>query len=115
MPVARMGENLPQLVGADLADKGALAAQRRESGHGVGSRTARTFDGWSHAFIQCLAAHLVDQRHRSLDQILAFQEAIVGGGKNIDNGVADTDDVERRHIWSFHQDRLKIRPGSLRT
>ena len=89
-----VGEDAPEGIVLDLAGEGAFGAQARHHGDGVGGGPAGAFHGRAGLVIDRRGLGLVDQGHRTLGQALAFQEGVIGLGQNIDNGVADADNVE---------------------
>ena len=92
-------EDAAELIVPDLADIGALTPQRGDAGHGVAAGAPRGLDPGAHRGVKRRGALLVDQRHGPLVKVVLRQEVVVGGDQNIDNGVADADDIEgfRRH------------------
>src|SRR5262249_43834112 len=64
-----------------------------EAGHRVCRRAARTFRARPHCRVQRVGLRLVDERHGALRELLLFQESVVGAGNDVDNGVADADNV----------------------
>ena len=89
-----VAEHAAELVVADLADIGALAAQRGDAGHGVAGGTARHLDPRTHPAVQLFRPVGIDQGHGAFFQAVGFNERIVGMGDHVDDGVADTDNVE---------------------
>ena len=83
-----------ELVVGDLADEGALAAERGDAGRGVAGAAAGGFDRRPHEAVEALGLRRLDQAHRALDEPLADQEVVLDAGEHVDNGVADAEDVE---------------------
>ena len=104
-----MTEHFAELVGTDLADIGAESAETRHSAHGVGSRAATHLDGRTESPIQLNGSIGVDECHRSFREGLALDEGVVGVRDHVDEGVADTDDVETRTIGTSDESAARIR------
>ena len=92
-----MRENLAELIVGDLADEAAACTQRSEPRQRVGRRAAADFLGRAHRVGQFLRARGIDQRHPALGKAKPFDAGFVGGGHDIDDGVADGDDVNSGH------------------
>jgi hypothetical protein len=91
-----MREHPAQRIIGHLADEGRAGAEGRQTGDRVGRRSARDLDRRSHCRIEPFGLGLVDKAHRALDKPLADQEIVLGTGQDIDNGVADADDIKSR-------------------
>ena len=89
-----VAEDAAQLVVADLADEGAAPAERGDPGHGVGGRAAGDLDPRAHGVVERRRPRGVDQGHGALDQSLFGQQVVIGIRQHVDDGVADSDDVE---------------------
>ena len=89
-----MAEDAAELVVVDLADEGAAAAERGHPGDGIGGRAAGELHGRAHGPVEVAGAIGIDQRHGALRQPMGGQEGIVGMAEDIDDGIADADDVE---------------------
>ena len=90
-----VAEDLAQLVAGDLADERAACAQRRHPGERVRRRSARDFLGRTHRVVQHLGLVGIDQRHPAAVEPKLFDQRFVARRHDIDDGVADGDDVER--------------------
>ena len=85
---------MAELIIGDLADKAATLAERGHSRQCVRRRTARHFDRGSHCRVKPFGLFGVDQPHRPLGQTFGSDQRIVGASDDVDNGVADGDNVE---------------------
>src|SRR5262249_759936 len=83
-----------ELVVGDLADIGGLAAKRGDPRDRVGGGAARLLDAHSHPAVERLGLVLIDQGHGALGELLGLDEGVFRLGKNVDNGVADADDID---------------------
>ena len=72
-----------------------ITAWFAQAGNGIGGRAAGDLDGRTHHLIQGLGPIGIDQGHGALDHPLFDQKVFIGIGQYIDDGVADTDDVEK--------------------
>ena len=88
-----VAEHLAELVVADLADVGGPAAEAGDAAHRVGRRAAAHLDRRPERPVQVDGPVGVDQRHRALDELVLAEERVVGVGDDVDEGVADADDV----------------------
>jgi hypothetical protein len=87
-------EDLSQLIVADAADIGGLAAEMRDACHGVGCRAPGCLQAWPHAGVELLGARLVNQRHAALDQPVLCEKLVARLSQDVDDRVADAYDVE---------------------
>ena len=103
--------DIPEKIVAHLADIGAGAAERGKAGHRVARRPARALDRRPHHRIERLGARGVDQRHRPFDERLFRQKCVIGMGDDVDNGIADADDVNSGlgHMPAIIGERCKAR------
>src|SRR3546814_12333389 len=85
---------MTELVVGDLTDEGAAFAGRSHARERVRRRPARYFDRRAHRRIESLGLFGVDQPHRPLGQAFGVDQRVVGAGKNVDDRIADGDDVE---------------------
>ena len=88
-----VAEHRAELVVLDLAHVGRLGAERGERRHGVGARAPGHLDRRPHAIVELDHARPLDQVHGALDQTEALERALVGLGDDVDDGVAETEDV----------------------
>ena len=91
-----VAEDAAQLVGAQLADVAGPAAERGEAGDGIGGRAAGDLDRrgpWRHRAPSPAAASI--RVMVPLFSPCLRQEVFLGMGQDIDNGIADTHDVEQ--------------------
>jgi hypothetical protein len=86
-------EHVAEVVVGDLADVRRLAAEAGDAGHRVGRRAATHLDRRPERLVQADGALGLDERHRTLDQFLRGEEVVIGLGDDVDEGVADADDV----------------------
>ena len=106
-----MHEDVAELVVPDLAEKGALAAERGEPRDRVGAGTARHFDGGAHLAVKRVGAFRIDQRHAALLDAVRGQESVVCVGNHIDERVADA----RHVILELCHDPLEFFQGEFRS
>ncbi len=88
-----VAEDAAQLIVADLADIGALAAEAGQPRDRVRRRAAGDFHRRTHRVVEFARALRVDQHHGALGQAHARQELFLAVGEDIDNRVADAADV----------------------
>ena len=88
-----VAEDRAEIVVAHLADEGRARAEARDAGDGVGGRAAGAFGRRTHGLVDRLRAILVDQRHAALLHVLLDQEIVLGAGNDIDDGIADSENV----------------------
>ena len=88
-----MAEDLAQLVGRDLANEGALRAQRGHAGQRIGRGTARNLGRAAHGVVEFLRPIGVDQGHPALGKAQLLDQIVCAGSHHIDNGIADGEDV----------------------
>jgi hypothetical protein len=107
-----VGENFAQLVGGDLTHEAAAPAEHRDARRGIAGGTAADLAPRAHLAVEPRRLLLVDQAHRPLVELLGNDEFLVGGGDDIDDSVADAEDVEAGvgHGGSFMLGR-KRRPS----
>ena len=91
-----VAEHLAELVVADLADVRGPAAEAGDAAHGVRRRAAAHLDRTAQGPVDVQRAIGVDQRHRPLHQVVLVDEVVVGVGDDVDQSVADADDVVAR-------------------
>jgi hypothetical protein len=89
-------EYAAKLVILDLADEGRAPTEARHPHDGIRRRAAGHFHGRSHGVVDRSGLRLIDQLHRALAHLLLGQEIIFGACNDIDNRVADAEDVESR-------------------
>ena len=86
--------DLAELVAGDLADEGGSAPERGDAGGGIAGAASRRLDRRGHLAVEPLRLLIVDQAHRALHQRVPDKEVLLGTGDHVDNGVADSEDVE---------------------
>ena len=91
-------EDRAELVGGNLAEIGARAAEAHEAGHGVGRAAAGGLDGRAHCAIEVLGALRVDQRHAALLDLVVRQKRVVAARNDVDDGIADGEEVVFGHV-----------------
>ena len=91
-----VSEHPAQLVVADLADVGRTTAETGHATHRVGCRATAHLDGRPERPVQLDGAVGADQRHRALQQVVGAEELVARVGDDVDECVADPDDVIRR-------------------
>src|SRR5690606_24960233 len=89
-----VGEHGAELNVEDPADGCRLAAAAGDARDGVGGGPAGHLDARAHGLVQGLGPVGVDEGHRSLDQAVVVDEGLRLVGQDVDEGVADADDVE---------------------
>lgn len=88
-----VAENAAELVARHLADEGRGAAQRGEADHGVGRRAAGHLYCRAHVLVERLDGGGVDEAHVALGGVVGLEEGVVAPADDVDDGVADGDDV----------------------
>ena len=88
-----MREGLAEHIVLDLADEGGAAAERSDADDGIGGRSAGAFRRRPHGVIDRRGARLIDQRHAAFVHALRGQKIVLGAGDDVDNGVADAENV----------------------
>ena len=91
-------EHLAEIIVAHLADIGAASAERGESGHRIAARPAGTFRRRPHLGIEEIGPIRTDQHHATLVQRVFGKKGVIGLHHDIDERVADTEEVEIGHI-----------------
>ncbi len=87
-------EDVAELIVGDLADERAFPAERGDPGDGVRRRSARDFAARAHLGIERIGfLGREHQLHRALGDADFLDEAVLGLGENVDDGIADGDDV----------------------
>ena len=92
----------------------ARAAEAGDAAHRVGGRPAAHLDGAAERPVQVQRPVGVDQRHRALHQLVLVDERVVGVGDDVDERVADADDVVLRAPARHGRQRslpVACRPG----
>ena len=92
-------EHRAELVLRDLADEAGLAAERGDAGHRVGHRSAGDLHGRPHGLIELGDRLGIDQLHGAFAAAVLRQERVVAAGDDIDDRIADADDVVMLHGW----------------
>jgi hypothetical protein len=87
-------EHGAQLIVGDLAYERAFVAERCNACQRIGCRAPGNLAPRSHAPVKLLGPLGVDQPHRPLLIAFAIEEGVVDAGDDIDDGVADGEDVE---------------------
>ena len=107
-----VGKHFAQLIIGDLADKGARRSQRGHPGQCVGRRSARNFARRTHRGIKIMRARFIDQRHPALGQIEPGNIVVMRRGHDIDNRIADRDDIVTGgglgHYWRLRKARMPV-------
>ena len=91
-----MAEHFAQAVVAHPADEGRRAAEAGKPRHRVRRRTAGGFDAGLHLAVETVRLGIVDQGHGPFHQAGAVEEGLIRRGQNIDNGIANPQDIETR-------------------
>ncbi len=89
-----VGEHRAELVVEDAAQVGGAAPEAGHPGHRVAGRAARHLDGHAHGRVELLGPLGVDQGHGALHEAVGGDELVGLVGDDVDEGVADPDDVE---------------------
>ena len=88
-----MGENLAKLVVRDLTDESAFRPQRRQTRQRVRRRAAGNLPRRAHGFVKLMRPSGIHQRHPAPRHAQPFYQRVIARGHDIDDGVADGDDV----------------------
>ena len=86
-------EHLAELVVGNAADELDAATERGGAGGGIGARPARNLAADAHGGVKRLRLVGVDETHAALGQLMAHDEVVVAVRDDVDDGVADDDDV----------------------
>ena len=89
--------DLAEMVVRDLAEEGRASAKACDARCRVARRSAGCLDRRAHAAIEQLGPFAVDQVHRSLDDLVLAQEIVVAPGNDIDDRIADAQNVIIAH------------------
>ena len=97
-PVERMSATnvVAERIVLHLADIGAADPERGDADDGVGRRTAGDDARIDAGGVERLGAILVDQVHRALHHILGDQIVVVRVGQNVDQRIAQSQNLDRR-------------------
>ena len=87
-------EGLAQLVVRNLADIGHPCPQRGGHRAGIGRRAAAAFLARRHGGVERVGCRRVDQGHAALVHVVLGDERLWHGGHDVDDGIADAEDVE---------------------
>ena len=82
-----------ELVVLDLADEGRARPEAGGADDRICRRAAGNLDRRPHGVVNLRGARLVDQRHAALAHVVRGEERIFGAGDDIDNGIAETENV----------------------
>ena len=109
-----MGEDRAELVVLDLAHIGRARPERREPGDGIGRRAARDLARRPHAAVELDRARGVDQLHDALLDAVLVEEALLDRGDDIDDRIADADDLDglAQIVFSSKSQRSRIRQAA---
>ena len=100
-------EHLAELVVGDAADEGALAAERGEPGDRVGRRAAGTLHRRAHEAIQTVGLLRIDEAHEALGEVVLRQEAVLAASDDVDDRIADADNVVARLLHAHPNVRIR--------
>jgi hypothetical protein len=89
-------ETMTKLVIMDPPGKSGRAAKRDNPDRGVGGRSTGDFPGIVNGRIKCCRLRRIDQIHHPLADIVAGKKRIITGRKYIDNGIADSKNINSR-------------------
>ncbi len=89
-----MGVHRAELVVAHLADERGASTQGRNPGRGVGGGATRCLQRGAHVAVDRRGLRRVHQLHRGLRQPVGRQEGVIFMREDVDDGVAQSDDVE---------------------
>lgn len=89
-----VAEDAAELVTGDLADETCPSADGGEAHGGICGRPAGDFDGGSHVGVDRLDRLGVHEAHVALGRSVLRKECVVASADDIDNGVADGDDIQ---------------------
>ena len=91
-----VGEDLAELVIRNLPNKRALRAKRCQAGQRIGGRTPGNLACRAHRLVKRAGAISIDQRHCAFCQAEPCHLLLGSGRHDIDDGVADGDDIKAR-------------------
>ena len=89
-----MAEHLAEAVIRDLAKIANLRAKPGRDRAGIGRRPAAAFNPRAHGGVNRLRLVGTDQRHSALGHAMFGQEAVLGTGQHIHNGIADAKNIK---------------------
>jgi hypothetical protein len=89
-----VAENLTQLIVTHLANISTFAAKGRNPRHGIASGSTGHFKARAHLGVKTVGGFGVDQSHGVLYKVQTAKVFFLAVRKNVDNGIADSDDVE---------------------
>ena len=88
-----MAEDAAELIVRDDADKGGAGAHLPGNGGGIGDRPAAGLHRGRHDGVKAVGLAGVDQFHRTLDHLLLAEKGFIDFSQNIDDGIADGENV----------------------
>ena len=88
-----VAEHGAEIVAADLADVGGPTTEAGDPAHRVGRRSAAHLHRSPEGAVQLDGPIGVDQGHRALDELVVDEEAFAGVGDDVDERIADADDL----------------------
>ena len=89
-----MAENAAELVITDAADETSASAELGDAHHGVGNRSTGGLEARSTGLVKSLSLLFIDQRHAPFLEAVFSDETFVRLHQNINDGVADANDIE---------------------
>ena len=89
-----MRKDFAELIIGDLPDKATSAAKGGHAGNGVCRRPAADFMSGAHFRVEGVCARGIDQLHSAFGQAFGDDEIVFGGGDDINNGIADGNNIQ---------------------
>ena len=96
----RFGVEPPQRIVAHPPDKGGAQAKIAQARQRVGDRPARRLGPVAHRGIERLGPVAFDQLHDALGDAHVIEERLLGLAQDIDDGIADADDLVAHAVFS---------------
>jgi hypothetical protein len=97
-----VAEDLAEVVGVDLADVRGPSTETGQTTHRVRRRTTTHLDRRTERTVELGRALDLDERHRTLHETVLDQEVLGRGRDHVDEGVADSGDIETRRRPPVH-------------
>src|SRR5690606_1673887 len=92
-----MAKHVAERVISHLAEMGCLAAKTGKTSGRIACAASGGLNRWSHLLVEIGSALRIDEIQRALDDVVLDQKRLFAAGNDIDNGVADAEDVVFAH------------------
>ncbi len=92
-----MGEYLAELILGNLAEIGGLATEIGDAGGRIAGAAAGGLHRGAHHTVKPLGTLRIDQVHGALGDGVVDQELVVAARNNVDDRIADRQDIELAH------------------